>query len=160
MKEWWLNLNLREKQTISIGIIIAIIGLIYALIWSPLHHGVISLRDQMQHNQKLLVWMQAADQQIQEIEKTGKKPTAMLSTAAYLSTIQNSLKQSPIANNITQLAQADHDSIKLNFQQVDFDLFISWLTELWQQHGFIITQLVIKSSNTPGMVTAEFILKK
>ncbi len=158
MKEQWSHLSLREKQTVSIGAAAVIIGLLYLLIWAPLHHRVVSFRDQIQQNQKLLSWMQTTDEQIQAAEKIGRKPASTQSTASRLSIVQNSLKQSPIANSITQLVQADHDSVKLNFQQVDFDSLISWLTELWQQQGLIITQLTVKSSNTPGMVTAEFIL--
>lgn len=159
MKEWWFNLNLREKQTVSLGAAITIMALLYGLIWSPLHNSVIALRDQMQHNQQLLFWMQTADQQIQAAEKMTQIPTPTHNAASWLSIIQDNVKQSPLAKNLTQLVQADNDSVKLTFQQVDFDLLISWLTELWQQQGLVVTQLTITSGSTPGIVGAEFILK-
>lgn len=157
MKAWWFNLNLREKQTVSMGGAAVIIGVLYLLIWSPLHNSVAGFRDQIQHNKNLLSWMQTADEQIQAAEKMGQKP-AMHSTASRLSTVENELKKSPIANNITQLVQAENDSVKLNFQKVDFDLLMAWLTELWQQQGLIVTQLTTKSAGAPGIVEAEFIL--
>ncbi len=157
MKEWWFNLSLREKQTVSLGGAAVLIGILYLLIWSPLHSSVTGFRDQIEHNQNLLSWMQTADEKIQAAEKMGQKP-ATHSTASRLTTVQNELKKSPIANNITQLVQADNDSVKLNFQKVDFDLLMIWLTELWQQQGLIVTQLTTKSAGSPGIVEAEFIL--
>lgn len=159
MKEWWFNLNLREKQMVGLGVTVTIMALLYGLIWSPLHNSVSALRDQIQRNQQLLSWMQAADQQIQTAAKMTPTPTAPHNAASWLSIVQNNVKQSPLAKNLTQLVQADNDSVKLTFQQVDFDLLISWLTELWQQQGLVVTQLTITSGSTPGIVGAEFILK-
>lgn len=157
MKQWWFNLNLREKQTVSIGGVSMIIAILYLLIWSPLQTSVTTFRDQIQHNKNLLDWMKTTDEKIQAAEKMGQKPLSK-STGSSLSIVQNDLKKSPIANNITQLVQADNDSVKLNFQRVDFDLLMSWLTELWQQQGFIVTQMTAKAGDAPGMVSAEFIL--
>jgi len=159
MKEWWLNLNLREKQAVSLGATVMTLALLYGLIWSPLHNSVTALRDQIQHNQQLLSWMQTADQQIQAAEKMTQTPTATHNAASWLSIVQDNIKQSPLTKNLTQLVQADNDSVKLTFQQVDFDLLISWLTELWQQQGLVVTQLTITSGSIPGIVGAEFILK-
>lgn len=159
MKEWWFNLNLREKQTVSIGATAMIMALLYGLIWSPLHNSVTALRDQIQHNQQLLSWMQATDQQIQATEKRAQTPAATHNAGSWLSIVQDNLKQNLLAKSLTQLVQADNNSVKLNFQQVDFDSLIFWLTELWQQQGLVITQLTITSGSTPGIVNAEFILK-
>lgn len=158
MKEWWLNLSLHEKRMVSLGLVVILAGLFYALIWSPLHASVASLRDQLQHNQSLLSWMQTTDEQIQAIEKTGQKPRMAEGNASHLSLVQDSLKQSPIADAITQLVQTDKDSVKLNFQKVNFDALIAWLTDLWQQQGLVVTQLSIKPGDTPGIVTADFVL--
>ncbi|MCD6039373.1 MAG: hypothetical protein K0S27_773 [Gammaproteobacteria bacterium] len=159
MKEWWFNLNIREKQIVSLGVIVGLAASLYSLIWSPLNNAIISLRHQVQHNQQLLSWLQTANEQIKIFEQMTQKAVVTHNAGSWLSIVQNSLKQSPIANNITQLAQADHDSIKLTFEQVDFDLLMIWLTQLWQQQGLIVTQLTITSAKIPGIVTAEYILK-
>ncbi len=157
MKEWWLQLNLREKQMVSLGIAVLILGLFYLILWSPLHQSVATARDQIEHNQKLLYWMENADKQIQAAELTGQKPAAH-SSGSRISIVQNNLKPNPINNNVTQLVQADNDSVKLSFQQVSFDLLISWLIDLWQQEGFITTQMTVKPGNKPGIVTAELVV--
>ena len=101
--------------------------------------------------------MQNTDKNIQSIEKIGKKPETHR-IASPISIVQNSLKQSLLAKSVTQLVQADNDSVKLSFQRADFDILMSWLTELWQQQGLIITQFTVKPDNTPCMVTGELIL--
>lgn len=157
MKQWWLNLNLREKQTVAFGGIALIAALLYLIIWSPLTSSVSTFRDQIKHNQNLLDWMKTADIKIQAAEKSGQNPH-IISTGSHLTVVQNDLKKSPIANNITQLVQADNDSVKLTFQRVDFDLLLTWLTTLWQQQGLIVTQMTVKPGDAPGMVSAELIV--
>lgn len=159
MQEWWFNLSLREKQTVSLGIAVTIMALLYGLVWSPLHHRVSALREQIQHQQQLLSWMQTTDQQIQAAAKMTQLATVTHNPASWLSIAQDSIKQTPLAKNLTQLVQADNDSVKLTFQQVDFDLLMSWLTELWHQQGLVINQLTVTAGSTPGIVEAEFILK-
>jgi general secretion pathway protein M len=159
MKEWWINLALREKQTVTLGALIVAVASLYGLIWSPLQSGVASLREQVQKDQQLLVWMQSADQQLQAAAKSPIKPVTTDTAASSLGTVQNALKHSSFAESVTQLVQADNDSVKLTLQQVDFDALITWLTQLWQQHGFVVSQTTIASSNSPGIVTAELTLK-
>lgn len=160
MKEWWLNLSLREKQTVSLGAGVLAAILIYLILWAPLSYKVNQLRSTLQHSQQLLVWMQKTDQQIQTLQKISKKSHSFPTTASLLSLIQNQINQSPLAKNLSQLKQADNDTVQVSFQQIEFDKLISWLIQVWQQHGLILTQIAITPSGPPGIVTAEFILKQ
>lgn len=159
MKEWWINLSIREKQTVILGSTAVIILMIYNLIWSPLHNTVITMRKQIQSNQQLLTWMQSADNRIQAIEKNLQTKSSAHPSGSLLSVVQNQINQSPIATNLSQLRQAENDSVQSSFKQVNFDKLIAWLSGSWQEHGLIVTQVTITPGNTPGMVSAELTLK-
>ena len=160
MKDGWMNLSLREKQTVALGSIALFVILIYLLIWSPLSHKIISLRTEVQRGQTTLHWMTIADQEIQIIEKNTEKTHAAHTAASLLSLAQHEINKSPLAKNLSQLRQSDNDSVQLTFQRVNFDNLVAWLTERSQQQNLVVTQAAIKQTGAPGIVTAELVLSQ
>ena len=158
MKEWWNNLALREKQTLSVGIFFLSLFLIYILLWSPLNTKVMSLRSHIQQNQELLTWMDAADKRIQVLEKTAQTKPAARPTGSLLSVIQKQINRTPLVTALTQLHQVDNESVQLTFEKVNFDQLITWLTGISQQ-GLLTTQLSITPGTTLGVVSADLIIK-
>jgi len=154
MREWFLNLSLREKQTVTFGTIIVFGFLIYALLWLPLNKSVIEMRNSIQQNQELLAWMQSADKKITALEKT--HITAKQNVAgSLLSTTQNTIKASEFTKNITELKQADKNSVKLSLANVEFDNLADWLTKSWKNQGLNVSQMSVKAAETPGLVSAS-----
>ena len=160
MKDWWINLSLRDKQMLTLGGVVVVIFLLYLLIWSPISNTVSTLRTTLQHNQATLVWMQKADKQIQSIEKNPSASRSTQTTASLLSIVQNEINQNPLAKNLTQLRQAETDSVQLSFLHVDFDQLIAWLTQLWQQQNITVIQATVKKGDSQGVVAAEVMLKQ
>jgi len=162
MKEWWLNLSLREKQTLVLGALCFALLSLYLLIWSPLAKKVENLRQQVQHNQQLLAWMQTADKHIQTLEKTRPTPREVNHERSLLSQIQDEIEQNNFAKNITQLRQTENDSVTFNLQQISFDQLITWLSQLWQQDDIIVTQITLAplTPPSPGKVTGECSLQQ
>src|SRR3989338_4707435 len=157
-QEWWDNLSLREKQTMSLGSVVVILLLVYEIIWSPFTNKVTHLREQVRHNQELLIWMRQTDQQLQQLATTSKAKPVQL-TGSLLSTVQEQMKKNPLAQHATQLRQTENDSVQLNLQKVSFDQLIVFLTTLWNQYHIIVTQLTVIPTATSGEVTADLVIK-
>lgn len=155
MKQWWQELSLREKQSVSVGSIAIAIFIIYSWIWSPLDHKITSMRTQIEQNQKLLAWMQAADKQLANSAKQIQSTSTTSTSKSLLSIAQNQIKQSSLSNQSYQLRQAESDSVQLSFKQVDFDKLITWLSDASRQQTLMISQLTVAPSDTPGIVSAE-----
>jgi general secretion pathway protein M len=160
MKEWWNNLSLRDKRIASSGIIMIVMIAFYMLIWLPLANKNERLRTEVQHDKQLLIWMQAANQHIQSLKKNNLARQNSISSASLLSTLQNSIQQSPLKNKITQLKQSENDSVQLNAQSINFDELISWLIKIWEEQGMSVSQLSIVPQGPIGNVNAEIRLKK
>lgn len=159
MKDWWNNLALREKQTMSLGAFALILLLFYLIIWSPLNYKLDNLRNKIKHDQQLLTWMKDANNRMQAAEKQQTQKNSLPSGTSLLSLVQHKLNQTPLVSSLGQLRQAENDSVQLSFTNVDFDKMIEWLTQLWQQQGVTISQINITASNTAGLVNADMILK-
>lgn len=158
MKQWWLNLSLREKQSSVVGTMAIFLFIIYAWIWSPLDNKITTLRNQVVQNQKLLAWMQAADNQLNLANKN-QAYASLHASGSLLSITQKEINQSNLAKQLSQLRQAESDAVQLSFKKVDFDNLITWLTHSSRQQGFSIAQLIIAPSESPGIVSAELQLK-
>lgn len=159
MKEWWNNLALREKQTVSLGALALVFLLLYLIIWVPFSNKLDSMRSKIKHDQQLLSWMKETHTRIQSTEKQQQKKNTIPSGTSLLSLIQHKINQTTLVSNLSQLRQSENDSVQLSFNNVDFDKLIEWLTQLWQQQGVTISQMTVTASTTPGLVTTEMTLK-
>lgn len=161
MNEWWMNLSLRERQTLSIGGFAVALFLIYALIWSPLSNKVDAMREQIVKEQKLLVWMKEADQRMQVLEKSSQntKPNNP-SGLSLLTIMQKQINNSEFVSSLTQLRQVENDSVQLSFTNVSFDKLIAWLTKLWKQENIVIAQMTVNAGSAAGVVSVDLVLKK
>lgn len=159
MKERWNELALREKQIVSAGAFVVSLLLLYVLIWLPLTNKLDELRNKIRHNQELLIWMQDADKNIQALEKAPAKNPTVHATGSLLSIVQKQINGTTFVSNLTQLHQVDSESIALSFQKVEFDRLIQWLTPFLQHYGLTIVQMSVTPSTTPGIVTADLVLR-
>lgn len=158
MKEWWNNLGLREKQYVTGGIIFLTLFLLYEILWAPFSSVNDSLRSEIHHNQKLLSWMQEANQHIQLTESMSQNNTSSRSSAALLSLLQKEINQSTFANNVQQISQSENNSVQITFLKVNFDSLIKWLTQLWQKHNLSVHQINATPNGALGIVDVTVVL--
>ena len=158
MKDWWLNLALREKKMVTLGAIVVALFLVYKILWSPLVDANNNLRTRVLHNQETLSWMRQADQRIQALLKTSEKNVS--ATGSLLGIIQTDLHQSGLATEVSELHQADNDSVAFSFKKIEFDQLIIFLTTLWEKQGLLVSQITVAPGNGPGEVAAEVTIKR
>lgn len=156
MKDWWLNLSLREKQVVGYGGILFVLALLYLLIWSPFTDKVDSMRSQIERDRELAAWMQQTDQQIQNLIK--KQSSNSQASGSLLGMVQEKIKKSPLASHLKQMRQAENNAVQLSLQQVDFDQVLRWLIDLWMKQGVTISQITVTPGEKPGTVNAEMLL--
>lgn len=158
MKEWWINLSLRDRRFVSFGGIFIILFLIYEIFFASLSNINDSLRAEISHNQKLLTWMQTANQRMQSLQKLSEKNPATKNPAALLSLLQKQVNLSPFKTNLGLLVQSDNNSVQMNFHGVAFDNFIKWLITLTLKNNFVITQMTVTPNGAIGIVDATIFL--
>jgi type II secretory pathway component PulM len=159
MKEWWLNLGFREKQTVTIGGIIVLAFLIYAVIWLPISNYNTNLREKITQDQKLLTWMQEANQRIQAADKILHPGSTIRNSAAILSLLQKEINQSSLKDYLTQMSQAENNAVQMTFQKVNFDSLVEWLITLWKKQGVTVIQITTTPEGMTGSINATLIVK-
>lgn len=157
MKEWWQNLALREKQILALGGFVVALFVLYEIIWSPFTNKIDNMRASVADNQKLLAWMQNADEIMQSLTKSAK--TKSQQTGSLLGLMQSEINKSPLGRHVTQLRQSENDSVQMNLQKVNFDQMISFITDLSNRYGLVTSQITVTPTQTPGEVMADVIIK-
>lgn len=159
VKEWWLHLNLREKQAVFFGSIIVAIFILYQFIWSPYLEKVADMRQRIVTQQKNLLWMQSADKEIRDLQKHATKQQAVVSPVIFMSVMQKQIDNTGLSQYLTQLKQSTNDAVEVHFQKVEFDKLISLLMTVVKEQQVAVTQMSVVADSTPGIVNADIILK-
>jgi len=69
MKDWFDNLQPRERMIVMVGGAITLLILLWALIWNPITTRTAELRDEVNTDRELLAWMQDASARIKTAER-------------------------------------------------------------------------------------------
>jgi len=159
LKEKWSQLGAREKYLLTIGGIALIIFIIYKGVWSPILDKVNMMRLTIVTNDATLAWMKTTDETLRTLDKKLKSPVGKISTIELLSILQEKVKQLNFAAHLTQLKQVSQNTLTMQLQQVDFDIFIGLLIDIMKEHPITVTHLSVLSLPTPGVVNVELTLQ-
>jgi type II secretory pathway component PulM len=159
LKEWWASLALREKRAVTLGGSLLGIFIVYQFIWTPYTNYIGEMRDRIQKNEKMLVWMQSADKEIRKIEAQSKNQNKPVALVVLLGLLQKQINTASLEQYLTLLKQASNESIEMHFQKVDFDKLMRLLTAIIKEHSVSISQMSAIALNEPGIVNADIVLK-
>ena len=70
--------------------------------WMPYLHYVDAMRVRIKTQEKTLVWMQAADKEINKIESQSKNKSKSLTPVILLGLLQKQINQAGLEQNLTQ----------------------------------------------------------
>ena len=155
MPEWLNRLSKHEKRILLLGVMVVLVVLFYLLFITPLANKVKTLRQQVQSNKALVIWMADAQTQLQ----IKSEPTQLKQQSeALLPLIDKSLKQYHLDNQVTKTLQVNQNQLIVNFDQVVFNTMIAWLESLEKQDIFLMT-LSVSATGKSGIVSAKVTLR-
>lgn len=158
IKEWWVNLTAKEKQAVFIGGTFLSVFIAYECLWLPYVNTVTDLRQRVIETQNTLNWMQAANNEIKNINVESRQENP-ISALQLLTIIQKKINDDGLNQSLLELKQIAADSIVLRFQKVEFDKFIAMLITICREQNVTINQLTASADATKGIVNTEVILK-
>lgn len=159
IKEWWANLAVRERKMLGIGGVIVFLLLIYLVFWSPLLEHIALMRAKIVANQQLLVWMQAADKEIQNPNAQVALPAKINSAVMLLNILRKGINQFGLEKGLTQLKQSGNETIEIHFQKVEFDQVVKFLLSVTKQYSITISQATIVAEGAAGVVNVDLFIK-
>lgn len=147
------SLSPRDRRTLLIGGVVAVLLLVFAVIL-PLDHSVSHLHDQVAQKQSDLVWMRNA---APEILAAG--PVRGNAGESLIVIVDQSARESGLGNSLAGSQPSGQGSLSVELEKAPFDSLVGWLARLSQQNGVQIESATIDTAGQAGTVNASLVLK-
>lgn len=161
MKDWWLSRQPRERLILMIGGVLFVATLLYLMVWEPLARESTNLANRVKAQNKTLVWMQQASQQIKQLRTQSPNLAIKADQRSMLSIVDSSAKRAKIRKPIQRMEPEGKNGVKLWIEDVEFDSLIHWLGEVERRYGVMVKRATIsRNEATAGKVNSRLSLER
>lgn len=154
MKQYWQNLNDREKLIVVLGVSALLLYMYYIFLYQPLKTNTELQTKQLVEKTQLLQWMKTLDPQQ---NKRNKNKTSVDNTQ-LLTIVAEELQKSTLAKFTSQLQQTNTGDIQISFDLVPYNQFMIWLLKLNNNYTVLIKQFNSEKREKPGLAHVLVIL--
>jgi type II secretory pathway component PulM len=152
MKNWFANLQPRERALFAGGAVVALIILLWGGVLRPLHTRSEVLRDSVAAKQRLLINLAQIDGQ----------DAGAGATSGQDQTLLRLVKNTAIEHGVeTTRERADGpNGLQVTFGNVSFDTLLDWLVALETQNAVTVETASFTGSRQPGIVNGQLVLRR
>jgi general secretion pathway protein M len=155
MKEWFANLQPRERAMVVAGAIALAVLMFYAAVWDPLTSGARNKAAAVEEQRKLLLWMQQASQDVKRLRPSNLTPAQLPAGQSLLGVIDQTAKGAGLGSALKRVKPEGENKVSVWLEEAAFDDAIRWLENLQRIYGVEIDTIVIDRKNIPGKVDAR-----
>ncbi len=158
MRQYWDNLQPRERRILAVGAVALLLLLLYALVWDPYRSAVARLEQSVAEQRELVIWMQGAAAEVNRLQKSsGRK---QLPPGQSLLTVVDSMAKAQGLGQAIKRVQPDGArAVRVWMEQASFDSVLKWIDTLNARYGIVVTGLVVDRQETPGLVNARVVVE-
>jgi general secretion pathway protein M len=153
---YWRALGARERLIVTAGGAVALVLLLYAILWLPLQHDLDRLRADLPRAREQLLWMRAQEGRV-KVLRAAASPAVQ--SGGLLSFVEQSSTAYSIRPNIKRIEPQGANSVSLAIDGVAFNSLVEWLANLQKQGGVRIETASLEPLPTPGVVNARVLLR-
>jgi general secretion pathway protein M len=155
MKEWFEQLEARERRMVIGGGVLLLLMMIYFLGWEPFINRLHELRDSTQRKQVEVAWMQNAAKQVKQLQANNKAPAHLGSGQSLLGVIDRSAKLKKLGDSVKRIQPDGSNKARVSLESAKFDVVIAWLEELERRYGVGIETVTFEKREEAGLVDAR-----
>ncbi len=158
MKEYWANLQPRERQVLIIGLAVAVPLLFLILVWEPILERRASLQERVTEQRDQLAWMQQAAQQIATLQAQGGQKQASPGQS-LLTLVDSSARRAGLGDAIKRIQPEGQGEVRVWLDAAPFDPLLGWLDGLSADHGVSVKGVVVERAEGAGLVNVRLVLE-
>jgi len=161
MKDWFDNLDTREKRILIIGAVVLLMALMYLLAWEPFIKKSASLEKSNQENELLLSWMEQSADEARELQAKLKAngPAGSTKGQSLLGIIDKTAKSGNLGKSVKRVQPDGQTKAHVWLENANFNDVIKWLESLQHKQGIHIVTSVIEKQEEAGLVNARLVLE-
>lgn len=158
MIQWFNQLNGRERYILIAGAMLSLILLVYALAWQPFITSKQDVESSIIAQQATLAWMRQTAAEIQQLRQQANPKTSTTGNQSLLSMIDTALNQGALAKVPKRIEPQGEDSVRVNFDEVNFTALNQWLADLYNRYGIQVATSTIERQRSADRVKARLLL--
>jgi general secretion pathway protein M len=161
MKEWFNQLEARERKIVIAGGILLVVLGVYALMWTPFVSGLENLRKSTVEKQELLVWMQDAAQEVKTLRAQNPKQINQGGAEqSILGVIDRTAKQSKLGSAVKRVKPEGSTKAHVWLEDAVFNDVIRWLENMDNRQNIKIVSSMVDKQDSPGVVNIRLVLER
>jgi type II secretory pathway component PulM len=139
MMAWWLARSARERQVLSVAVLLAVFLLGWAWVWDPLQTSLREARARVVASETALARMQAQADEFRRL--AAQSPVAVnAAPGSLLVRVDGSLTEAGIGSSVVRVDPLESGRVRVQFQGVDFDALMRWAEALAARDGLRVAE--------------------
>jgi len=160
VKEWFEQLDVRERILVMIAGGLAVVALIVMAGIRP----IVSLSERghemVEDKRALLAELREVAARLGPQRGSAAQPDAPSGSQSMVLVIDQTTRSSGLAPNLKRNQPDGASSIRLRFENAPFDALVTWLNDLQDRHGMSVTSANIDVAAEPGRVNCNLTLAR
>jgi general secretion pathway protein M len=161
MKDWFNNLDEREKTFVSVGAVLVVVSILYAFIWLPIDKGHKSLAMSVATWEKSLAELRPL-QGAQPAEGAATQNQQANSQQTPVVIVDQTLRARGLDRSLKRSQPTTSNGIRVEFENVAFDDLVLWLGDLSRQYAMDVASgsFSATSQSDVGRINATLTLER
>ena len=161
MKDWFDNLDARERRILIIGAVVLLLAMMYLLAWEPFVKKSAALEKSNQENEVLLAWMEQSAEEAKALQAKLKAsgPAGSSKGQSLLGIIDKTAKSGNLGKSVKRVQPDSQSKARVWLENANFNDVIKWLESLQRKQGIHIVTSVIEKQDEAGMVNVRLVLE-
>ena len=159
MKQWFEGLESRERIMLFSGVIVLSVFLIYVLVWPPAHSGYDRLKINISEQRTTALWMQEGAAKVKQLKGAGSIAGKGLGGRSLLAVTDSTARAGGLAAYMKRIEPEGRNGVRVWFEGVSFDQFVTWLGMLSNNHGINPDSVSMERSGAAGQVNVRLTLQ-
>jgi general secretion pathway protein M len=154
-RDWIDNLAPRERNLVYLAAGLLVVLLAYLVVVMPLQSMNARRAARVEQKSADLAWMRQVAPQAMSAAASGG---AGKSGESLVVLVDRTGRQAGLGSALRDQSPTGQNGLRLRLESAPFDVLVTWLAQLQQQHGVTIESATIDASGAPGLVNANLSL--
>lgn len=150
------HLDSRDQKALSILAIVVALGLVYALIWLPVHQNTEQAEKNRDSKKALVEWMQTKEIAARAVGQGNKTADTKGERTPLLSLVNRAAKKKGIP--LKRYEPDGNNKLRVWVENVSFNSLVLWIQHLESRHNIKIGSLSLENPEKNGVVSAKLVM--
>jgi len=160
VKDWFENLDRRERIIVAGGAAVVVVALLFTFVWAPLDQNYKARVSSVAAWERSLVELRPLTDQSQASEGSVRPATGALQAPVVL--VDQTLRVRSLDGFLKRSQPTTKDGIRVEFENIVFDDLVLWLGDLSDQHAMHVSSasFSVAARAAPGRINATLTLER